>query len=126
MSVAGAKRVACATRSLTGGRGLAAQRVTAPADGFVTARLAGPASSDWDLAVVDSKTGNVLNGSAELGSTEIATTAVRKGQKLIIQSCRRKGSARTVTPERAVHEGDARDGREGQARPRQLPHRLRP
>ena len=46
--------------------------------------------------MVDSKTGHVLNGSAELGSTEIATTAVRRGQKLIIQSCLRKGSARTV------------------------------
>ena len=95
VSVAGAQRVACATRSLTGGA-VSRRTVTAPADGSVTARLAGPASSDWDLAVVDSKTGNVLNGSAELGSTEIATTAVRRGQKLIIQSCLRKGSARTV------------------------------
>ena len=96
VSVAGAQRVSCATRSLTGGA-VSRRTVTAPADGSVTARLAGPASSDWDLAVVDSKTGNVLNGSAELGSTEIATTAVRKGQKLIIQSCLRKGSARTVS-----------------------------
>ena len=96
VSVAGAQRVSCATRSLTGGA-VSRRTVTAPADGSVTARLAGPASSDWDLAVVDSKTGNVLNGSAELGSTEIATTAVRRGQKLIIQSCLRKGSARTVS-----------------------------
>lgn len=96
VSVAGAQSVACATRSLTGGA-VSRRNVTAPADGSVTARLAGPASSDWDLAVVDRATGHVLNGSAELGSTEIATTTVRKGQGLIIQACLRKGSARTVT-----------------------------
>jgi hypothetical protein len=96
VSVAGAQRVACATRSLTGGA-VSRRTVTAPADGSVTARLAGPASSDWDLAVVDRATGHVLNGSAELGSTEIATTAVEKGQRLVIQACLRKGSARSVT-----------------------------
>jgi murein tripeptide amidase MpaA len=96
VKVAGAQRIACATRSLTG-VSVSRRTVTAPADGSVTARLAGPSSSDWDLAVVDRATGHVLNGSAELGSNEIATTAVREGQQLIIQSCLRKGSARTVS-----------------------------
>jgi hypothetical protein len=96
VSIATAKRQACATRSLTGAT-VGRKGVTAPADGFVTARLAGPASSDWDLAIVDKATGDVLNGSAELGSTELATTAVRKGQQLLIQSCRRTGSDTTVT-----------------------------
>ena len=76
---------------------VARRAVTAPVDGFVTARLAGPARSDWDLAVVDKATGQVLNGSAQLGSTEIATTAVRKGQALLIQSCHRTGADTTVT-----------------------------
>jgi hypothetical protein len=96
VSIASAKRQACATRALTGAT-VGRKGVTAPADGFVTAKLAGPASSDWDLAVVDKATGNVLNGSAELGSNEIATTAVKQGQQLVIQSCRRSGSATTVT-----------------------------
>ena len=96
VSIASAKRQACATRSLAGAT-VGRKGVTAPADGFVTARLSGAASSDWDLAVVDKATGNVLNGSAGLGSNEIASTAVRNGQQLVIQSCRRSGSATTVT-----------------------------
>src|SRR5215216_7926024 len=77
VSLAKAQRLACATRSLTGST-VSRRAVTSPVDGFVTARLAGPSSSDWDLAVVDKATGNVLNGSAEAGSDEIATTAVSK------------------------------------------------
>jgi hypothetical protein len=96
ITIATAQRHACATRSLTGST-IARHAVTAPADGVVTARLAGPATSDWDLAIVDKATGNVLNGSAELGSNEIASTEVSKGEQLIIQSCRRTGSDKTVT-----------------------------
>jgi murein tripeptide amidase MpaA len=96
ISVAGAKRLTCATRSVTGST-VSRRSVTAPANGSVTARLAGPSSSDWDLAVVDRATDHVLNGSAELGSTEIATTRVIKGQKLIIQACLRTGSTRTIS-----------------------------
>lgn len=96
VSIATAKRQACATRSLTGAT-VGRTAVTAPADGFVTAKLSGPASSDWDLAVVDKATGKVLNGSAALGSNEIASTAVKQGEQLVIQSCRRSGSDTTVT-----------------------------
>jgi murein tripeptide amidase MpaA len=90
------KRLPCATRSLTGAT-VSRRSVTAPVDGFVTARLAGPSSSDWDLGIVDKATGHVLNGSAQAGSTEIATTAVSKGEVLLIQTCRRTGSDRSVT-----------------------------
>ena len=96
ISIANAERHACATRSVTGST-ISRRAVSSPVDGFVTARLAGPASSDWDLGIVDRATGHVLNGSAQLGSNEIATTAVREGQALLIQSCRRRGSDTTVT-----------------------------
>ena len=96
VSVAGAKRQACATRSLTGST-VSRRAVTAPADGSITARLSGPASSDWDLAVVDKASGLVLDGSAQLGSNEISNAIVRKGQQLVIQSCRRSGTDQTVT-----------------------------
>jgi hypothetical protein len=64
-----------------------------------------------------------LNGSAEARLDEIATTAVPKGQKLLIQSCRRTGSARTVTQSVQFHEGRALDHREDQAGPRRVPRR---
>src|SRR5215211_3159239 len=96
VSLADAKRQPCATRSLAGST-VSRRSVGAPADGFVTARLSGPSSSDWDLAIVDEATGNVLNGSAQAGSNEVATTAVTKGQALLIQSCRRTGSDTAVT-----------------------------
>src|SRR5215210_8073734 len=85
----------CATRAQTGAV-IARRAITAPADGFVTARLAGPATTDWDLGIVDRATGHVLNGSAGPGSTEIATAAVRAGQALVLQSCRLRGPARAV------------------------------
>jgi hypothetical protein len=96
VSIAKAKRQACATRSVTGSA-VSRRAVTSPVDGFVTARLAGPASSDWDLAIIDKATGRVLNGSAQLGAREVATTAVRKGQAVLIQTCRRTGSVTSVT-----------------------------
>src|SRR5215210_6394411 len=68
----------CATRAQIGAA-IARRAITAPADGFVTARLAGPATTDWDLGIVDR-----------------ATAAVRAGQALVLQSCRIRGRARTV------------------------------
>jgi hypothetical protein len=86
----------CATRSVTG-QGIATRRYVAPADGYLTARLSGGSErSDWDLAIVDAKTGKALDGSAGLASYEVATTAVLKGQVLRVQACRHKGAARSV------------------------------
>jgi hypothetical protein len=87
----------CATRSVTGA-GTDRQRYVAPADGFLTARLSGGSnSSDWDLAVVDAKSGKALDGSAGTTSYEIATAAVRKGQALWLQGCRHAGAAGSVS-----------------------------
>ncbi len=86
----------CATRSVTG-KGTDRQRYVAPADGFVTARLSGRESSDWDLAVIDATTGKALNGSAGTGSYEVATAAVRRGQVLWLQACRHANAAGSVS-----------------------------
>src|SRR5215213_4008141 len=69
----------CATRYVSG-TGIAHRSYTAPADGFVTARLGGDAQSEWDLGVLDAKTRRALNGSAAFGALEVATATVRKGQ----------------------------------------------
>ena len=86
----------CATKSATGA-GIARQRYVAAADGYLTTRLRGGSEqSDWDLAIVDAKTGNVLNGSAGTDSYELATAAVLKGQRLWLQACRHTGAAGSV------------------------------
>ena len=84
----------CATRFVSGA-GIAHQTYTAPADGFVTARLAGDSLSEWDLGVLDASSRRALNGSAAFGALELATATVRKGQAVRIQTCRRSG-ARTL------------------------------
>ena len=109
----------CATRSVTGA-GTDRQRYVAPADGFLTARLSGGAdSSDWDLAIVDAKTGKALDGSAGTGSFEVATAAVLKGQVLRLQACRH---------DRALLRDEVGDGRGHRPAAlrrtgRRLPHR---
>ena len=54
-------------------------------------RTAGPAGSDWDVAVVDRTAGQVLNGGAGSGASEVVTAIVRAGQDLVVQTCRRSG-----------------------------------
>jgi hypothetical protein len=86
----------CAVRNVTSS---AAERraLTAPADGYLTVRTSGSPTSDWDLGIADRTSGHLLNGSASMTSTEVATTIVRKGQKLAVQVCRRAGTSSGVT-----------------------------
>ena len=70
--------------------------VRVPTDGYVTVKTFGPDSSDWDVGIVDRKTRRTLNGAAGLGSTEVASTQVRKGQRLSVQLCRRSGTAASI------------------------------
>ena len=86
----------CAVRTVTGSSALK-RALTAPADGYLTVRTSGSATSDWDLGITDRTTGHLLNGSASMTSTEVATTTVRKGQKLAVQVCRRSGTSEGVS-----------------------------
>jgi hypothetical protein len=83
----------CATKSVTG-KGVVRQRYVAAADGYLTVRLSGGSeSSDWDLAVVDAKSGTALDGSAGTASYEVVTAGVLKGQAVVLQACRHAGAA---------------------------------
>ena len=90
VSIADAQKRDCRTNA-TGATGVATRSWTAPDDGFVAARLHGTRGSDWDLALFDAATGRKLDASLALRSNELATTQVVRGQKLMIQSCRRSG-----------------------------------
>jgi hypothetical protein len=77
-----------------GAAGVDTQRYTAEASGLVRARLAG--QGDWDLGVFEARAGRSVAGSAALRSNELADGFVRRGQRLIVQACRVRGSARTA------------------------------
>src|SRR4051794_15464005 len=65
------ERSDCATTALAGAPGVARVSYTVPALGYVTARLNGPAGSDWDLGVFDHATGRSLGGSANWDASEV-------------------------------------------------------
>jgi hypothetical protein len=89
------QRQFCATRSVTG-QGVDRRSITAPVNGVLGVRTNGPASADWDLGIIDAATGKALSGSAQPTADEYATALVRKGQRLVLQACRRDG-ARTLS-----------------------------
>src|SRR4051794_10155795 len=49
-------------------RGVTVSHYTVPMSGFVTGRLSGPSTSDWDLVAVDRASGRHLATSAAFGS----------------------------------------------------------
>ena len=91
--VAQVERQFCAVKSVSG-RGVDRLAVKAPVRGTISVRTKGAAGSDWDLAIVDRKRDLVLTGSAQPGAREYASTFVRKGQRLVLQTCRRDGSSK--------------------------------
>lgn len=84
----------CQARTARGKRGVATTTYKAPMAGFVTVRSAASDKSDWDLALFDARSGRALGGSAGFGSHEVAQTWVGAGQRVLVQSCRRKGAAK--------------------------------
>jgi hypothetical protein len=86
----------CTERTLSGGSGYAQETVTTPSAGAVTARL-NAAGGDWDLAVLEADTGQVVAGSAYRGSREVATGYAIAGERLVVQACRRSGGASTAS-----------------------------
>jgi hypothetical protein len=91
VSAATANDRSCA-RLETGAAGSAQRTVAGPALGSVTARLDG-ASGDWDLAIFEAGTGRLVAGSAYSGAHEVASGFVTGGRELVVQACRRTGSA---------------------------------
>ena len=87
-------RTCHATQTRAGAAGVDVHRYTAEATGLVQARLSG--GGDWDLGVFDARTGRSVAGSAALRSNELAEGFVRRGQRLVVQACRVRGSARTA------------------------------
>jgi hypothetical protein len=94
VSAASAVDKSC-TGGLRTGAGVAQTRVTMPAGGEVVARLTA-ANGDWDLAIVDPRDGRVAAGSAYRGANEVAAGFAAVGDTLVIQACRRSGTASTA------------------------------
>ena len=83
------------TRGERSGAGVAKTRFLMPVAGWVTARLTA-ANGDWDLAIIDPADGRVVAGSASRGAGEIASGLAIQGSNLVVQACRRSGSASTA------------------------------
>ena len=79
------------------GQGIDSATWTAPMSGYVTARLNAPANSDWDAALFDVASGQLLGSSAAFRSQEVVQGWVQSGQKLRLQGCRRTGPAQAAT-----------------------------
>lgn len=85
----------CAARPASG-PGVVQRTVTATANGLVRATLSGAGTGDWDVAVFDKSSGKRVAGSASFGIAELAEGVAAKDQVLLVQACRRTGSADTV------------------------------
>jgi Zinc carboxypeptidase len=85
----------CADAQRASARGIATQTYRAPMAGFVSVRGTASDRSDWDLTVLDAASRTPLGTSQGFGSHEVVQTWVDAGQRLAIQACRRKGSARS-------------------------------
>jgi hypothetical protein len=95
VSAASAVDRSCTERQLSGGSGYVQETVVMPAAGAVEARLSA-ASGDWDLAVFEADTGQVVAGSAYQGSRELASGFAIAGERLVVQACRLSGGAESA------------------------------
>jgi Zinc carboxypeptidase/FG-GAP repeat len=95
----------------TGAPGQAQRTVTAPATGWVSARLEA-GSGDWDVAIFDAATGRRVAGSAQVGPQEVAEGIAEAGQTLTVQACRRNGGA--ARADLTVHAGSIENVRQEQ------------
>ena len=95
VSAATAKTRACHEHLASGAAGVDAVRTTAGATGLLRARLTGR-GGDWDVGVFDARTRRSVAGSAAFGANELAEGFVRKGQALVVQACRVRGSTTTA------------------------------
>ncbi len=85
----------CIERPLPTGPGVVRKSASVGGTGSVTATLKA-AKGDWDLAVFDARTRELVAGSANFGADERAQGFSIGSRNLIVQACRRSGSARTA------------------------------
>lgn len=78
------------------GDGVVQRTVTATADGLVRGELRSSGSGDWDLAIFDKGSRELVAGSASFGSKELAEGIALEGQELLVQACRRNGSGESA------------------------------
>ena len=88
-----AKKRDCFDGVATGKRGVATTVYRAKMAGFATVRMRG-GRGDWDLALFDKRTRQPVASSAGYRAREVAQTWIGAGDRLLVQGCRRKGSAR--------------------------------
>ncbi|MEA2450075.1 MAG: hypothetical protein QOG63_2007, partial [Thermoleophilaceae bacterium] len=79
------------------GPGVTTRRLIAARTGYLTARLRGGAKGDWDLAVFARGQREPVAASAYRGSVEVASGFVTRGDRLVVQACRRSGRGRSVS-----------------------------
>jgi Zinc carboxypeptidase len=72
--------------------GAMTRTLTAPSTGWVTAKLDGPAGSDWDLAIYDRRSGRLVAGSSGFTADEVAEGLAAKGTRLRVEVCHVSGS----------------------------------
>jgi zinc carboxypeptidase len=88
----------CGARLVTGSKARVHRRLTAPATGWIEARLSpvGRRGGDWDVAVFNRSNRRLVAASAGFESTEVASGPVIRGEPLVVQACRRKGRGRVA------------------------------
>lgn len=96
VSAAAAVDRSCTQTLLTSGQGYAQKSAVMPAAGEVRARL-NASGGDWDLAVFEADTGQVVAGSAYRGAREVASGYAVAGERLVVQACRLSGSSSTAS-----------------------------
>jgi hypothetical protein len=92
VSSSGAVDRSCTERKLSGGSGYAQETVRMPAAGAVVARLTA-GGGDWDVAIFEADTGQVVAGSSYSGAREVASGYAIAGEQLVVQACRLSGAA---------------------------------
>ena len=68
----------------------------APADGLLTAKLEGGLAPDWDLAAFRRGERGAVAASTSFASAEQLGLWVRRGERLIVQACRRSGGRASI------------------------------
>src|SRR3954471_9892096 len=95
LTIPAAAQGSCLTSRTAGARGTNLRSYTAKADGAVNFRLLGGQRDDWDLSLFDVASGKRLDASQAWGANEVVQATVRRGEALMIQACRVKGSTPT-------------------------------
>lgn len=73
--------------------GVVRREVTMPVSGVLGVTLKA-ASGDWDVAAFDQATGRLITGGAGFGASEVGAGFVGQGRTVVVQGCRRRGTAR--------------------------------